>query len=117
MAVPGYFQTPFQIEDRRGTENLKVAGASGFRVRYTPIVAGPHTITIKVKDRTGEVRSAPVAFVAEDSKARGFIRVAPKSPHYFTFDDGGSYFAIGRARNCTSVFAPPPRSPPIMFGL
>ena len=95
VTVPGYFQTPFQIEDRRGTENLKVAGASGFRVRYTPIVAGPHTITIKVKDRTGEVRSAPLAFVAEDAKAAGFVRVAPKSPHYFAFDDGGSYFAIG----------------------
>ncbi len=93
--VAGYFQVPFQLEDRRGAESLKVAGAPGFRVRYTPTVAGPHQITIKVKDQTGEVRARPLAFFADASKAKGFIRVAPKSPRYFAFDDGGSYFAIG----------------------
>jgi hypothetical protein len=95
VIVPGYFQAPFQIEDRRGAEALKIAGASGFRVKYTPIVAGPHKVAIRVKDRTGEVHSKPLDFTAEASKAAGFIRVAPRSPHYFAFDDGASYFAIG----------------------
>ncbi|APW58937.1 hypothetical protein [Paludisphaera borealis] len=93
--VPGYFQTPFQLEAGRGGESLKVAGASGFRVRYTPTVAGPHQITIKVKDRSGEVRAKPLAFIVDASKTPGFVRVAAKSPRYFAFDDGASYFAIG----------------------
>jgi hypothetical protein len=95
VAVPGYFHAPFRIENARGAEAAKVAGPPGFRVRYTPTVAGPHRMTIRVKNRDRAVLSTPIAFTAEPSKAPGFVRVAPRSPRYFVHDDGSSYFAVG----------------------
>ncbi|MDG3006106.1 DUF5060 domain-containing protein [Paludisphaera mucosa] len=93
--VPGYYHIPFRVETRNGAETLKAAGAAGFRVRYAPTIAGPHTVTLKVKDASGEVRSEALTFLAVASKSPGFVRVAAKSPRYFAFDDGSPYFAIG----------------------
>ncbi|WP_165066445.1 glycoside hydrolase 5 family protein [Paludisphaera rhizosphaerae] len=94
-SVPGYYQSPFQLERTDRAETLKPAGPGGFRVKYSPVVAGRHSMTIKVKDASGEVRSKPLMFTAVASKSPGFIRVAEKAPHYFRFDDGSSYFAVG----------------------
>jgi hypothetical protein len=95
VIVPGYYHVPFRAETKGRAESLAVDGAPGFRVRYAPTVAGRHEVVLKVRDASGEVRSAPLAFEAVASKSPGFVRVAAKAPGYFAFDDGSSYFAIG----------------------
>ncbi|WP_165251223.1 DUF5060 domain-containing protein [Paludisphaera soli] len=95
VSVPGYYHVPFRVETKGRAEILTVDGAPGFRVRYAPTVAGKHEVVLKVRDATGDVRSAPLTFVAEASKSPGFVRVAKEAPGYFAFDDGSSYFAIG----------------------
>ncbi|WP_337173146.1 DUF5060 domain-containing protein [Paludisphaera sp.] len=93
--VPGYYHAPFRLERGDGGESLRPDGEPGFRVRYAPTVAGPHSMVLRARDASGVVRAAPMAFEAVASKSPGFVRVAEKSPRYFRHDDGSSYFAVG----------------------
>jgi len=95
VQVPGFYHQPFRMETKGGAETLRPDGPAGFRVRYAPTAAGPHEVVLKARDASGEVRSAPLRFEARASKSPGFVRVAPRSPRYFAFDDGSPYFAVG----------------------
>lgn len=94
-SLPGFYQTPFRVERSERGEALKPAGPGGFRIKFSPVVAGLHSATVRVKGASGEVRSKPLEFTAVASKSPGFVRVSEKAPHYFRFDDGSSYFAVG----------------------
>ena len=50
---------------------------------------------LKIADRSGTVWSRPLKFTARASQRPGFVRVAQKSPHYFAYDDGKPYLAVG----------------------
>lgn len=93
--VPGYFHAPFRLERRDGGESRKPDGSPGFRVRYAPTAAGPHSVVLRAKDATGVVRSGSLAFEAVASKSPGFVRRSEQAPQYFRMDDGSSYFAVG----------------------
>jgi Domain of unknown function (DUF5060) len=95
VRIPGFFQVPLRLEAARGGERLAVTGAPGFRVRYTPTVAGTYRFVLAATDRSGTVRSQPLEFAARAGRSQGFVRVAPGSPRYFAFDSGRPYFAVG----------------------
>ena len=95
VTVPGFLDVPMRLETTRGSERLVPAGAPGFRVRYAPAVAGKHRLVLKVTDRSGTVRSAPLELTATASPSPGFVRVSRQSPRYFAHDDGRPFFAIG----------------------
>lgn len=95
LTIPGFVYVPYRLEMKDGREQLRSDGGHDFRVRYTPVLAGKHRIVVKVTDKRGTVRSAPLELTATPSASPGFIRVAPRSPRYFAHDDGRSYFAVG----------------------
>jgi hypothetical protein len=95
VTVPGFYYVPMRLEMKLGHERLRVAGPSGFRVRYTPTAPGSYRLVVKATDRSGSVTSVPVTFTATAGKQPGFVRVAPKSPLYFATDDGRAFFAVG----------------------
>jgi hypothetical protein len=95
VTVPGFLEIPMHLETARGQERLSPAGGPVFRVRYTPTVAGNHRLVLKVRDKSGSARSAPLQFTATATSSPGFIRVSKQSPRYFAHDDGRSFFAIG----------------------
>ncbi len=97
VLVPGFYGVAMRAETIRGAERLVGARAPGFRVRYTPVNEGTHRLVLKVTDRSGSVRSAPMELVAKPGRNRnpGFIRVAKESPRYFAFESGRPYFAVG----------------------
>ncbi|WP_165231838.1 DUF5060 domain-containing protein [Aquisphaera insulae] len=95
LVVPGFFFAPMRSESRSSRERIVRDGPPGFRVRYAPAMVGTHRIALVVKGRGGTVRSAPVELKAEKGASHGFIRVAKSNPHYFAFDDGTPYFAVG----------------------
>jgi len=95
VTVPGFYYAPMRLETKLKSEYLRLAGTAGFRVRYAPPVPGSYRLVLKVRDRSGAAQSAPVQFTATAGKNPGCIRVAKASPHYFAFDSGKPYFAVG----------------------
>ena len=95
VSVPGFYYVPMRTETRGETERMRVTGQPSFRVRYSPPAAGAYRIVLKVADRSGTVKSAPIQITATARKSSGFVRVAKGSPAYFAYDSGQPYFAVG----------------------
>lgn len=95
VSVPGFYYAPMRLETKLGTEQVRLDGKPGFRVRYTPLLPGQYRLLLKVRDRSGTVSSTPVRFTASASQQPGFVRVAKGSPRYFALDDGKPYVAVG----------------------
>jgi hypothetical protein len=100
VRVPAFFYQPFERQvrgSRDGTtkELMIEAGAPEWRVRYLPVEAGRHRARIVAGDRSGTAASEWISFEVRPRAGRGYIRVSRRDPHYFEFDDGTPYFAIG----------------------
>ena len=69
-------------------------GKPGWRARLIPTAAGNWTASAELANPA--LQSPAVAFtVQENPGARGFIRIHPKNPRYFAFEDGSTYFPVG----------------------
>ncbi|MBM3493999.1 MAG: DUF5060 domain-containing protein [Armatimonadetes bacterium] len=95
LRVPGFFGVPMRVERTGSSERLRTAGKAGFRIRYTPRVAGVHRIVVTARDRSGVVRAKPVEISVTSRKASGFIGVNKARPAYFADETGKPFIAIG----------------------
>jgi len=94
-SVPGFFFRPFDRKLEKGREQLTPAGEPGWRIRFTPLVAGEYSAVVLVRDRTGRRQSEPVRFTAAASDDPGFVRLSPRDRRYFEFDNHRAFFPIG----------------------
>ena len=95
LTVPGFHAVPMRLETKRGSERLVPSGPPGFQVRYHAH-PGRHPPARSEGDRSE--RHGPVVAPGADSQARpnaGVRGVARQSPHYFAFDSGKPFLAIG----------------------
>jgi hypothetical protein len=100
VSVPAFFYQRFERQvrgSRDGTtkELMIEAGPPEWRVRYLPVQAGRHRIRVLARDRSGTAESGWVPFEVRPAPGRGYVRVSQRDPHYFEFNDGTPYFAIG----------------------
>lgn len=98
LRVPGFFYQAFSGIRFGGNDYLTPQGPPGWRVRFAPNVPGPWSAVVTVRDRSGQVTSAPVSFecsAAATARDPGFIRRVPDNPYYLQFDNGQPYFAVG----------------------
>ncbi len=99
MTVPAFFDQPFERQvwggGRFSEEVMVEAGPPEWRVRFMPTEPGAHRVVVRARDRSGSVESSPAVFTARAASSPGYIRVSTKDPHYFEFDDGTPFFAIG----------------------
>ncbi len=99
MTVPAFFDQPFErriLGNGKYTEEfMNEAGTPEWRVRFTPTEAGEYRVSAKARDRSGLVESNPIMFSVGDAHGPGYIRVSNVDTHYFEFDDGTPFFAIG----------------------
>lgn len=95
LDVPGFLYRPYTRSRAGGREQVEPAGDPGWRVRFAPVEAGEYTYTLSAHDRTGTVTTQPARFRCVEAKSPGFVRVSRDDPHYFAFDDGSPYFALG----------------------
>jgi len=117
IPVYGLFETRFDIEFQRlnpydssdiqadgliEDENGKrffipcfYDGSEGWKMRFTPSKPGTYTyrIQVKIQSETKDVQSG--TFRAIPNEARGFVRIDERSPRYFSFENGESYFPLG----------------------
>ena len=90
-AVPGFYMCEYSHE-------LDVVSASNnwsWHVRFTPTEVGDWQYQVSASTAKGIVTSDTGRFTATQSDRHGFIRVDPRNPHYFVFDDGTPYFPVG----------------------
>ena len=108
VSVPGFFYQGYAWLGQEPGRRLRTVGPPGWKVRFAPPQAGPWTVQVTARDRSGQVTGKPARFTAVAATDPGFIRVggvtdpdrsrsvtAPTSPHYLQFDNGQPYFAVG----------------------
>jgi hypothetical protein len=100
LLAPAFFYQRYERQVRGSrdgsTKEIMVApDPPEWRVRFLPTEAGSHWVRVLARDRNGSVGSPPVNFSVRAAAGRGYIRVSKKDPHYFEFDDGTPYIAIG----------------------
>jgi hypothetical protein len=69
-----------------------------WKLRFSPHEIGTWNYYITAQDSSGSKQSSPLTFVVTnnpDSNKHGFIKVSPKDPRYFEFDDGSYFPGLG----------------------
>lgn len=98
--APAFFYQKYEREVRGGRDNttreiMRAVDPPEWRVRLMPSEPGTYSVRVIARDRSGTVSGAPIRFTAQVGAGHGYLRVSRKDPHYFEFDDGTPYFAIG----------------------
>lgn len=89
--VPGFY---FQDYAGEG-ETEKPVGQPGWRVRLALTEKGPNKVVLSVKDAAGTTQWKELSINGVEPKGHGFVRVSPRDPRYFEFQDGTPFFPIG----------------------
>ncbi len=66
-----------------------------WKIRFSPNEVGDWKYVLQVTDSSGRAQSKEYFFTAISSGHHGWLKVSEKNPHYFTHDDGASFYAIG----------------------
>lgn len=86
-----HYRTVNAVEER-----VEPQGRPEWRVRYAPATAGVHTVTLRVRDRWGEVSAPPLTFAVRPAHASfPFVRVSNVDPRYFETEDGAFFYPVG----------------------
>lgn len=91
VVVPGFYYREFTNTNG----NVTPTDNWSWRVRFTPTEAGEWQYQVLATTLKGIKRSEVGTFTATESDHRGFVRVDPRNPRYFVFDDGTPYYPIG----------------------
>lgn len=86
MIVPAFWYQDFD------PKTLQPVGEAGWKVRFTPTEAGQWSAQATL---AGSEPSAEITFDVTPSDAQGFVRIDPRYPRYFAYDNGTPYFPIG----------------------
>ena len=70
-------------------------GAFKWKIRFSPSETGEYKYKVYIKDgsETGESKNSE--FRAVESEHHGWIKPSIKNPHYFSYDDGTSFYGVG----------------------
>lgn len=69
--------------------------ADTWKLRFSPALAGIWSYEVFVRDAGGMGKTKSATFTAVKSDHHGWIRPAIQNPHYFSHDDGTSWYAVG----------------------
>jgi len=70
-------------------------GTNKWKIRFSPNETGEYEYRLFVKDGSETAESQADVFSSVDSEHHGWIKPSETNPHYFTHDDGTSYYAVG----------------------
>lgn len=95
VRVPGFYHREFDRTIEGNREVLTPRGEAGWRVRWLPVEAGRHalTVTATVAGKPAGRGEATVEVVA--GRRHGLVRIETEGKRYFRFDDGTPLFLNG----------------------
>lgn len=97
VRVNGFLDQAFKRRLDGNEERLDPAGEPAWRLRFAPTLPGEWTYQVTARSPRGAwSEGLPTGrFTATPANSPGFIRIAPKNPRGFAFDNGQPYFAVG----------------------
>jgi hypothetical protein len=95
MTVPGFFYQAFTRAQAGGADAVTASGEPEWNIRFMPPEAGTYSVKVVARDHSGSVTSPAIRFEAHPGGGHGYLRVSERDPHYFEFQDGTPFFAIG----------------------
>ena len=94
--VPGFFYQDYELTKKNGEDHLKPIGDPVWKIRFTPRESGKFTYQIEVRNQGKEITANVDTFLCKSGTSNdGFIRVSKSNPHYFSYDSGKPFFAVG----------------------
>ncbi len=95
VRVPGFFYRNFDrsLDGRR--ETLTPRGEGDWRIRWLPVVAGRHALSVTATVSGQTVARGEIAIDVVAGKRQGLVRVEPRGKRYFQLDDGTPLFLNG----------------------
>jgi hypothetical protein len=66
-----------------------------WKIRFSPRETGEYKYIVFVKDGPAQAESEKAAFTASESDHHGWIKPSTVNPHYFSYDDGTTYYGVG----------------------
>jgi len=93
--IPAFYYQDFGRKLEDGKETLTPNGEPFWKVRFTPVEVGKHTVCIKLKDEGEIVTSGNLTFDVYQSNRLGFVEVSKTDRRFFQFTTGQSFFFIG----------------------
>ena len=91
MIMPGFFYRDFTYDSGK----LTATDNWSWRVRFAPTEAGEWQYRVSVTTQSDVANSDVGTFAVTSSNKPGFVRIDPRNPHYFVFDNGTPYFPVG----------------------
>ncbi|MBK9391323.1 MAG: DUF5060 domain-containing protein [Bacteroidetes bacterium] len=70
-------------------------GVNKWKIRFSPRETGDYKYQVFVKDGSESGESESAGFTATGSEHHGWIKPSEKNPHYFSHDDGTTYYGVG----------------------
>ena len=94
--APAFYYCDFERLPLGRAELLMPKGEPQWKVRFAPPVAGEYRYALRMVNRGQTVEAPEGTFRCTPDAARhGYLRVSRENPHYFQFDDGTPFFAVG----------------------
>lgn len=93
VEIPAFYWEGYERSAEEGREVLTPAGRSGWRVRFSPRMAGTWRFQVAVRDADGlSTETQPLAFQVDEGQAVAFLEVAESNPRYYAERDTGAFF-------------------------
>ena len=94
--VPGFYMVGYErSRSPDGAEVLSETGQRGWRLRFTPLDQGEHTVRLRFSDGSGEVLGDAVRITATEPTRPGFVRRSQHNFRTLEHDDGSLFFSTG----------------------
>ena len=98
--LPAFFGQDYERQDvpqgGKTTAWYYPRGTGSWKAQIRSDGAGAYAARASLKDRQGEITSAPMTFTCVASSRKGFLRTGTKDPRFLEFTDGEPFFAIGQ---------------------
>jgi len=91
IVVPAFYYRDYDYANG----SLNPTDDWSWRVRFTPTETGEYRYRVLATTANGSRRSNWQTIIVTPSDVPGFIRIDPRNPRYFAFDDGTPYFPVG----------------------
>ncbi len=100
LVLPAFWGQDYErrdlVQDGKPVAWCYPRGDGSWKARFAPTELGTYALRASLRDRSGEVASAPVTFQCVPSTSRGFLHAGRGDPRFFEFSDGYPFFAIGQ---------------------
>jgi len=70
-------------------------GVDKWKIRFSPGEKGVYKYRVFINDGTASFETPESSFTAVESEHHGWIRPSEINPHYFSYDDGTTYYGVG----------------------